>query len=144
MRCSNAGMSSSISRICTWRCTFTLGARRSRTDVITPNSPYPPIASRNSSAFSSRLQVRDPVGVDQHERLDVSDDRLKAQAAAVGVRRQCTPDAQTVRSGLLLADAPRPRGPLLHVHQIAHQLGPLDSRLDVDQTAGGVEAEHPL
>src|SRR2546425_649667 len=58
MRCSNAGMSSSISRICTWRCTFTLGARRSRTDVITPNSPYPPIASRNSSAFCSRLQVR--------------------------------------------------------------------------------------
>src|SRR6266480_3466391 len=58
MRCSKAGMSSSISRICTWRCTFTLGARRSRTDVITPNNPYPPIASRNSSAFSARLQVR--------------------------------------------------------------------------------------
>src|SRR5437764_2979452 len=58
MRCSNAGMSSSISRICTWRCTFTLGARRSRTDVITPNNPYPPIASRSSSAFSARLQVR--------------------------------------------------------------------------------------
>src|SRR5438094_5236263 len=58
MRCSNAAMRSSISRICTWRCTFTLGARRSRTDVITPRSPYPPIASRNSSAFSSRLQVR--------------------------------------------------------------------------------------
>src|SRR5207302_1531055 len=58
MRCSNAGMSSSISRISTWRCTFTRGARRSRTDVITPNSPYPPIASRNSSAFSARLQVR--------------------------------------------------------------------------------------
>src|SRR2546425_3607706 len=51
-------MRSSISRICTSRCTFTLGASRSRTEVTTPNSPYPPIASRNSSAFSSRLQVR--------------------------------------------------------------------------------------
>src|SRR6266480_7816931 len=58
MRCWNAGMRSSMSKICTWRCTFTRGARRSRTDVITPNSPYPPIASRNNSAFSSRLQVR--------------------------------------------------------------------------------------
>src|SRR6266581_4707575 len=58
MRRANAGMRSSISRICTSRCTFTLGASRSRTEVTTPNSPYPPIASRNSSAFSSRLQVR--------------------------------------------------------------------------------------
>src|SRR2546425_9059325 len=56
MRRANAGMRSSISRICTSRCTFTLGASRSRTEVTTPNSPYPPIASRNSSAFSSRLQ----------------------------------------------------------------------------------------
>ncbi len=62
----------------------------------------------------------------------------------MGVRRQCTSDAQPVRSGLLLADAPLVRRPLLRVHQMAHQLGPLDSRLDVDQTAGGVEAEHPL
>src|SRR5256885_5660761 len=58
MRRANAGMRSSISRICTSRCTFTLGASRSRTEVTTPNSPYPPIASRNSSAFSSRLHVR--------------------------------------------------------------------------------------
>src|SRR5437867_4264047 len=58
MRRATAGMRSSISRICTSRCTFTLGASRSGTEVTTPNSPYPPIASRNSSAFSSRPQVR--------------------------------------------------------------------------------------
>src|SRR3989454_11931061 len=80
----------------------------------------------------------------QHERLDVPDEGLEQQAAAVRVRRQRAPDTQAVRSRLLLSDAPRMRCPLLRVHQMAHQFGPLDSRLDVDQTAGSVEAEHAV
>src|SRR2546426_6194447 len=43
----------------------------------------------------------------QHERLDVPDEGLEQQAAAVRVRRQRAPDTQTVRSRLLLSDAPR-------------------------------------
>ena len=60
------------------------------------------------------------------------------------VRRQRTPDAQPVRSGLLLPDAPRPRRPLLRLEQPAHQLGPLDSCLDVDQAAVAVEPQDAI
>ena len=44
-------ISSSI-RFTTWR-----GTSRSVTCVTTPNSPYPPIASENSSVFSVRLHT---------------------------------------------------------------------------------------
>jgi hypothetical protein len=74
------------------------------------------LASRHRlpSVYSLRVFVtaataRFAIGIDQQERFHVADERPHPQTAAVNVRRECTPDAQPIRSSLLLPDTPRTR-----------------------------------
>jgi hypothetical protein len=47
-----------MSMTSTVRCTLWRGVRHSRTLTIAPNSPYPPMAARNTSEFSALLHLR--------------------------------------------------------------------------------------
>ena len=119
------------------------GVSRSVTRAITPNSPYPPIASVNSSRFCDRLHVtRVPVHVYQIEGFDVANQRTEAKPAAVNVRRQGAADRQSVRSGLFLNDAPLRGLSRARPEQMVHQPGPVNTCFHHDQAALRIKFEH--
>jgi hypothetical protein len=80
--------------------------------------------------------------IHQRECLDVSDHRLVRQPATVRVRRQRAPDAEPIRSGLLLHEGPWPGGVKLRLVEVRVQRGPLDSCLDLDLPLHAVELDH--
>ena len=57
------------------------------------------------------------------------------------VCRQCTADRQLVCTGLLLHDAPLPRGISLGSVRIGHELRPLDAGFYLDEAPLGIESK---
>src|SRR3954470_8873844 len=60
------------------------------------------------------------------------------------VRRERTADTEPIRPRLFLTDRPGSRAPRLQLVQAAHERGPLDPRLDLDQTMRRIEGDHPI
>ena len=83
-------------------------------------------------------------GVDQREGLDVLDDRLERQPAAVNVGGERAADAEPVGAGLLLDDGPGPFRGGLRAPEVVDQLGPLHTGPDLDLTAVPIEAQHAI
>ena len=78
------------------------------------------------------------------ECLHLADDRFEIQAAPVRVARQGAANAESIRAGLFLNDAPLPGPPLLHPAQMANQLRPFDAALNRDHAALFVEGQHAI
>ena len=71
------------------------------------------------AVLGSAACVQIAFGVDQFERLDVADNRLEAQAASMGVRRQRAGNRDEIDARLFLPDAPLLCGAALRAMQIA-------------------------
>jgi hypothetical protein len=84
------------------------------------------------------------VAGDDFERLDILDERAGVEAAPVNVRCDGSADRESIRAGLLLADAPR-RYCRVRADQIAaDHVGPRDACLYAQQSVSFIEAERAI
>ena len=138
-------MMSAVSPSATTRRTLTRG--RSRSCDARDDAEQPVAADRQPEQIRV-LRPRAACGPRRRVRRDrtprPADDRLEVQAAAVRVADKRAGDAETIRAGLLLIDAPLPVRALLRAVQIADQLRPLNAAFDGDRAALAVEREHAV
>jgi len=85
-----------------------------------------------------------PVPIHDRESLNIADKRSQPEAAAVNVGRKGAAERQLIRPGLLLNDTPWAAPIPLHGDQAFDELGPLNSRIRVDDAALRIEAKPAL
>lgn len=94
--------------------------------------------------FPSRAGAHLASRIEQVEALYLLDDRPQTRAASVRVARQCSCDAQTICTGLLLINSPTLFGDGLRVVKVFEQLRPLDSAFNGDGAVFDVKVQDAI
>jgi hypothetical protein len=126
---------------------FELGSRH-QLEAHAGDDPEQAIAADGQAEelaiFAAAARAQLAVAAHERERLDLADDRLQRETAAVDIGGERAAERESVGAGLLLDDAPaRPALPL-YGDQAVDQLRPLDAGLGFDHAALGVEGDDPL